>query len=134
MLMRYVEEYEHYVKIRDTIRTHIELSGVSHTIHLFSTKVPVVAETLEVLEHLMAETSAKDFALKQFWIREKLLELFMDLNDLHGIHLGKVPFTDVWQKRYRERVELANAIARDFEVNDRVYEGIVVVNDLNDEV
>lgn len=125
MFTRYLEEYDEYVKICGVVRTHIELSGLSHTIHLLTTKVPVVADTIEALEHLMAETSAKNFALKQIWIRQKIFELFMDLIDVHGIHLGKVPFTDVWQKRYMERVAMAKAATREAEE-------FVVVNDLDD--
>jgi len=131
MLMKYIENYDEYLKICDAIRSHIEFSGVSHTIHLFTTLVPIVADTVEVLEHLMAETSAKDFALKQFWIKEKIFELFMDLVDLHGIHLGKAPFIDVWQKRYMERVAMAKAAMMELETKE---EGgaVVVVSDLDD--
>jgi hypothetical protein len=86
-----------------------------------------VADVIETLEHLMAETSAKDFAIKQYWIRDKLFQLFMELVDIHGIHLGKAPFTDVWVQRYKERVEMA----RELEAKEG-YEALIVVNELDD--
>ena len=128
--MKYLEEYEHYTKIQGALKTHVELGGVHYAINLFTTTIPIVAETVEHLEHLMAESSAKDYDAKQEWIRQTMFTIFMDLIDIHGVHLGKAPFTDVWYQRYKKRIEEMQRTIRNDNQELDMYDELIVSSEV----
>jgi hypothetical protein len=112
LLMLYLAEETHYEKMRDKIRTYIDFGGLSTTIHTFSTSIPEVADTVEAIDMAFFDASGKGLCERRDWIRNVLLDLFLEVLDVHRVHLGRAPFKDVWAENYRARQQMQKFLAQ----------------------
>lgn len=103
LLMHYLQEELHYEETCNKMRTFVEFVGLEPTIHMFSSGIPVVADTVEAIDAALFDATGKGWDKAHDWIRRLIFQLFLDLLELHRVHEGRAPFRDIWAEAARAK-------------------------------
>ena len=95
--MRYLRDEKDYETVRSKMQNFVQFIGLDSTIHIFSSGLPAVADTVEAIDMALFDATGKGSGATHDWIRRMVFELFMDLLELHRVHEGRAPFRDIWR-------------------------------------
>jgi hypothetical protein len=101
LLMRYLRDEKDYEAVRNKMQNFVQFVGLDSTIHIFSSGLPAVADTVEFIDMALFDATGKGWDKARDWIRRMVFELFMDLLELHRVHEGRAPFRDIWRAALR---------------------------------